>query len=320
MMANMDIGIYGLSSGSIALAKRLDETGRSVAMCDLPQDRGSGRKRLSPLEGREKVENYPDLTSLRSGLGQNARIFVFSHYDDYEKSAAGIAATLRPGDIVHECNAFPFGSIQAIQALYTEAGIAWMPIKIAMSRDESGSALSLVASAVGLDDVSRSLLEGIAKKRLDGRACYAELPDPRLVAASRAAYRGLLDTLLQGFADAYFIMGALLKMSPSEARMAFSDWGRTELDSPVLNAVRDILASMDESGESALSRILDTVKFDSSDLDSLALSVAFKIPQPLSFAALSARLMASMRDERVGASVSLSGAKSISPRPREFPQ
>jgi 6-phosphogluconate dehydrogenase len=318
MTAKREIGIYGFSFGSLALAKHLGDSGYPVAICDLP---ASGKKTRKPMDLPEyqlNVTRFDDIAGLRASLGDKPRIFAFSRYEGYEESSRVLAGALKSGDVVHECNAFPFASISAIRELYLSSGISWVPVKIALSREEDQIAPSIVASAQDLDQDSRELFMGIAKKRLDGKPCYAELPSPALIAASRAAYRSLLDTLLQGFADAYFIIGALLKMSPSEARMAFADWGKTELCSPVLSAVRDILAAMDESGESALSRILDTVKYDSSDLDSLALSVVFRIPQPLSYAALSARLMATMRDERVGASVSLSGAKNVSPRPREF--
>jgi 6-phosphogluconate dehydrogenase len=309
------IGIFGISPGSLVMARRIADLGRSVAMCGLP---GAGKDDGEESARAAGLRVLAGLTELKSELGPNARIFSFLRYGGYLEAAASLLKTLEPGDAVFESNAFPYAALEKTESEHEMAGVGWIPIKVAICAEDGREGISIVACGKGLDGQGRSLLSSIATDRLDGKPCYAEFPDARRFAAARASYRGLMDVMFQGFADAYRVISGLLGMSPFEARMAFAEWSKSELDSPVLHGMRDILGTMDESGAAALDMILDTVKLDSGDLDSITLSLSFGMPPPLSSAAFAARAVSALRDERLGASVALSGAKSVMPLGKEF--
>jgi 6-phosphogluconate dehydrogenase len=309
------IGIVGISPGSLFMARTLADSGAPVSICALP-----GEEKPLPEEAASdgRLSFQSCFGELKERLGPSARIFSFLRYQGYADAACALLSDLEAGDLVFEANAFPYDSIEALKARSAATGVLWIPIKAAVCSEEGSGGISIIAGSDDMPEDARELLRSIATRRLDGKLCYAELPDAHLIAAARSTYRGLLDVMLQGYADAYRVLSGLLKMSPFEARMVFSDWCRTELDSPVLHGMRDILGTMDESGEAALDMILDTVKIDSGDLDSLCLSLSFGIPPPLSSAAFTARAVSSLRDERLGASVALSGAGIAMPQGKEF--
>lgn len=309
------VGIVGVSSGSLTIARKLADSGAPVSICALPGDGGR------PPEGADtdgRLRFLPNVGELKERLGPSARIFSFLRYQGWNEASDELSDALEAGDLVFESNAFPYESIEKAEIRRDESGVAWIPIKVAACGEGGAGGISIVSGSADIPDDARELLRSIATKRLDGKLCYAELPDARLVAAARSTYRGLLDVMLQGYADAYRVIAGLLRMSPFEARMVFCDWAKTELDSPILHGMRDIMGTMDESGEAALDMILDTVKIDSGDLDSLSLSLSFGIPPPLSSAAFTARAVSALRDERLGASVALAGAGIAMPRGKEF--
>jgi 6-phosphogluconate dehydrogenase len=254
----------------------------------------------------EGLSFHEGLMEVAAGLPDRAAVFSFAHYADYRGSPMAVADSLRAGDALFEMNAFPSGSVSGAREACARAGAVWIPLKAAAPYRRS-SGYSIVASSRGLDDERKAILETLSAARLDGRPCLALVPDASSVALCRSAYRGMLDASIQALSDAVHAMGSILKMEPSMLRMALADFRKEGFDTPLLDAFMGILASMDEEGRANLSVVLDAVKLDSGDVDTNAFSMDPALPQPLAASAFTARALSLLREERVGASASLSG-------------
>lgn len=114
---------------------------------------------------------------------------------------------------------------------------------------------------------------------------------------------------MQLICEAYDIMRNLLGMTSAEMHDVFKKWNEGELNSYLIEITRDILTVMDEDGLPLLDKILDKAGQKGTGKWTVNASLDVAVPLTLITESVFARVLSSMKDERVLASKILTGPK-----------
>jgi 6-phosphogluconate dehydrogenase len=114
---------------------------------------------------------------------------------------------------------------------------------------------------------------------------------------------------MQLICEVYDIMKTLLHMTPDEIHDVFKNWNEGELKSYLIEITRDILAVKDLDGLPLLDKILDKAAQKATGKWAVNTSLDLATPLTLITESVFARILSSMKDERVLASRLLSGPK-----------
>jgi len=113
---------------------------------------------------------------------------------------------------------------------------------------------------------------------------------------------------MQLIAEAYYIMKNALDMSAKELHETFARWNKGELESYLIEITRDIFARMEgETGEPLVEKILDKAGQKGTGKWTSQSALDLGIATPTITEAVFARCLSAAKDERVAASMILSG-------------
>ncbi len=149
--------------------------------------------------------------------------------------------------------------------------------------------------------LARPILTKIAAQTEDGPCC-AYLGPGGAGHYVKMVHNGIEYAVIQLIAETYDIMQRMLGLAPKETAKTFSDWNKDELGSYLIGITADVLARVDEETSKPLVDLISdkaeqkgTGKWTSQDALDLG------VPIPTIDAAVSARIMSSLKDERLHA-------------------
>ncbi len=112
---------------------------------------------------------------------------------------------------------------------------------------------------------------------------------------------------MQLICEAYDVMRSVLGMTADEMHGVFSQWAQGELNSYLVEITRDILATQDDDGLPLVDKILDKAGQKGTGKWTVNLALDRAVPLALITESVFARVLSSMKDERVKASKILKG-------------
>lgn len=112
---------------------------------------------------------------------------------------------------------------------------------------------------------------------------------------------------MQLICEVYDVMRNLLGMTADEMAAVFKTWSEGDLKSYLIEITRDILAVKDEDGQPLVDKILDKAGQKGTGKWTVMTSLDVAVPLTLITESVFARVLSSMKDERVLASQILSG-------------
>ena len=112
---------------------------------------------------------------------------------------------------------------------------------------------------------------------------------------------------MQLICEVYDVMRTLLGMAPDEMHEVFKEWSAGDLKSYLIEITRDILAAKDQDGLPLLDKILDKAGQKGTGKWTIVTSLDVAVPLTLITESVFARVLSSMKDERVSASKILTG-------------
>ena len=115
---------------------------------------------------------------------------------------------------------------------------------------------------------------------------------------------------MQVIGEAYDIMRRGLGMNHDEMHGTFSEWDRGKLDSYLIEITADIMGTLDEDGEPLLEKILDAAGQKGTGKWTVISSMELGQPVSLVGEAVYARIVSSLKDQRVAAAEVLKGPDS----------
>lgn len=153
----------------------------------------------------------------------------------------------------------------------------------------------------------RPIFQAIAAKVDDGTPCCDWIGEEGSGHFIKMVHNGIEYGDMQLICEVYDVMRTLLGMTADEMHNVFKEWSEGELKSYLIEITRDILAVRDDDGLVLLDKILD--KAGQKGTGKWAVVTALEVAAPLTLIteAVFARVLSSMKDERVLASRALKG-------------
>jgi len=153
----------------------------------------------------------------------------------------------------------------------------------------------------------RPIFQAIAAKVDDGVPCCDWIGPEGSGHFVKMVHNGIEYGDMQLICEIYDVMRTLLGMTADEMHAVFKEWSQGELKSYLIEISRDILAAKDDDGLALLDKILD--KAGQKGTGKWAAVTALDVAAPLTLIteAVFARVLSSMKDERVLASKTLKG-------------
>ena len=151
------------------------------------------------------------------------------------------------------------------------------------------------------------IFQAIAAKVDGGTPCCDWIGEEGAGHFVKMVHNGIEYGDMQLICEAYDIMRKLLGMTAQEMHGVFEAWSEGKLKSYLIEITRDILAVRDEDGLPLLDKILDKAGQKGTGKWTVATSLDLGVPLTLVTESVFARVLSSLKDERVLASELLSG-------------
>jgi 6-phosphogluconate dehydrogenase len=148
----------------------------------------------------------------------------------------------------------------------------------------------------------KDILQSISAKVADGTPCCDWVGSDGAGHFVKMVHNGIEYGDMQVIAEAYQLMKVGLGKSHDEMSSAFREWGEAELDSYLIDITADILAFRDEAGAPLVEKILDTAGQKGTGKWTAISALDLGMPVTLVAEAVFARILSSLKDERVSAS------------------
>jgi 6-phosphogluconate dehydrogenase len=159
----------------------------------------------------------------------------------------------------------------------------------------------------------KPIFQAIAAKVDDGVPCCDWVGAEGAGHFVKMVHNGIEYGDMQLICEVYDVMRTLLGMTAEDMHAAFAEWSEGELSSYLIEITRDILAVKDQDGLPLVDKILDKAGQKGTGKWTVVTALDIGVPLTLITESVFARVLSSMKDERVLASSVLKG-----PRPH-FP-
>src|SRR5213075_2981180 len=153
----------------------------------------------------------------------------------------------------------------------------------------------------------KPIFQAIAAKVADGSPCCDWVGENGAGHYVKMVHNGIEYGDMQLICEAYNLMKNGLGMTADAMHNVFAEWYKGELNSYLIEITRDILAFKDTDGAPLVDKILDTAGQKGTGRWTVIASQELGIPITLIAEAVYARMISSLKDERVAASKKLRG-------------
>ena len=301
------IGLIGVGLMGENLALNMASKGFTVSVFD-----ASKGKLEKFVAGRGRGKSIQGCSSIQELIGSLALprkiMLMIPAGKPVDEIIEALSAFLDAGDIIIDGGNSHFsdtsrrtGMLEAKGLLYVGAGV---------SGGEEGALLgpSIMpgGSAAAWPSV-RPIFQAIAAKLDDGVPCCDWIGEEGSGHFVKMVHNGIEYGDMQLICEVYDVMRTLLGMTADEMHDVFRQWSEGKLKSYLIEITRDILAVRDDDGLPLLDKILD--KAGQKGTGKWAVVTALDVAAPLTLIteAVFARVLSSMKDERVLASHTLKG-------------
>jgi 6-phosphogluconate dehydrogenase len=153
----------------------------------------------------------------------------------------------------------------------------------------------------------KEIFQSVAAKVEGGIPCCDWVGESGAGHFVKMVHNGIEYGDMQLICEAYHLMSAGLGMKPEELAATFKKWNTTELDSYLIEITAAILEKKDEDGSYLVDKILDTAGQKGTGKWTIETAMDHAAPVTLIAEAVFARIISSLKNERVEASKLLPG-------------
>ena len=158
----------------------------------------------------------------------------------------------------------------------------------------------------------KEIFQAVSAK-VDGEPCCQWVGPDGAGHFVKMVHNGIEYGDMQLICEAYSLMENVLGMSCDEMHEVFKEWNTGVLDSYLIDITKDILAMKDEDGEPLVDKILDTAGQKGTGKWTGISALDLGVPLTLIGESVFARVLSSLKDERVRASAILGSRPDVSP-------
>ena len=311
-MAKANFGVIGLGVMGQNLALNVEEHGFHVAAWNLESDwtdRFLAENRAANLTGTKTLEEFV------GALERPRRILMMiAAGKPVDLTLEKLRPLLNKDDVVIDGGNSWFKETQVREAALAPTGICFVGMGVSGGQSGARKGPSLMPGGKkSAYDSLRPVLEAIAAKTASG-ACVAYVGPDGAGHFVKMVHNGIEYGDMQLIAEAYDLMRRGLGMSADEMADQFAEWNRGALESFLIHLTAHVLRVRDaETKEPLVDRVLDKAGQKGTGKWTAQVSLELGVAVPTMAAALDARVLSSMKADRVQAEKLLRGPSSARP-------
>ena len=303
-----EFGVIGLGVMGENLAFNIEEHGFPVSVWNLETEWVD--RFLKKSDGR-KFTGTKTLQEFTKSLARPRRILIMIKAGDpVDQTLENLAPLLEPGDIVIDGGNSWFKDTQRREASMRKKNLNFFGMGVSGGEEGARHGPSLMpGGAREAYEHVKPILQAIAAKT-DSGSCATYVGPDGAGHFVKMVHNGIEYGDMQLIAESYDILRKAAGLGAAELADIFSEWNRGPLESYLIEITSQIFTVKDpETGKPLVDQILDKAgqKGTGKWTAQVALDLAVSIPTIA--AAIDARVLSSMKDERVSASQNLHGPK-----------
>ena len=148
----------------------------------------------------------------------------------------------------------------------------------------------------------KDIFNAISAKTSDGASCCAWIGDNGAGHFVKMSHNGIEYGDMQLICEAYHLLREICGLSHDEMAKVFTEWNKGELDSYLIEITSEILGYKDTDGSPIVTKILDSAGQKGTGKWTVTGALDLAVPLSLIGESVFARLISSMKTERVAAS------------------
>jgi 6-phosphogluconate dehydrogenase len=301
-------GMIGLGVMGRNLAMNVEEHGFPVAVWNLETDWTDafiGQNPDKRLFGARTLEEFVAL------LEKPRRIMMMIKAGaPVDSTIERIRPLLEEGDILIDGGNSFFEDTRRRELELRESGIRFLGTGVSGGEEGARHGPSLMpgGSREAYEQV-QAIFERIAATS-DSGPCVTWVGPDAAGHFVKMVHNGIEYGDMQLIAEAYAILRIALNLEPEQLAAIFEEWNRGPLESFLIEITARIFRAQDEeSGRPLIDVVLDKAEQKGTGKWTVEHSLNLGVPVPTIAAALDARLLSSMKDERVAASQKIKGPR-----------
>ena len=214
-----------------------------------------------------------------------------------------LAPHLAPGDVVIDGGNSHFADTQRREAALRARGVSFVGMGVSGGEEGARNGPSLMpGGARPAYELLRPMLEAIAAKT-DSGPCVTYVGPDGAGHFTKMVHNGIEYGIMQAIAEAYNLLRHALDLPAEEVAAVFAEWNRGPLESYLIEVAAQVLRARDpETGHPLVERILDQAGQKGTGKWTAQSALDLGVPIPTIAAAIDARVLSSMKAERVSAS------------------
>jgi 6-phosphogluconate dehydrogenase len=315
-MSNAQFGMIGLAVMGRNLAQNIEEHGFSVAVWNLETPvtdefvAGNGGKRFTGTKS---------LQELCASLERPRRIMMMIKAGaPVDMTIDNLLPYLEPGDVVIDGGNSWFKDTQARTKRLEEKGLHFVGSGVSGGEEGARHGPSLMPGGSKESWTAiQPVFEAIAAKS-DSGPCVTHVGPDGAGHFVKMVHNGIEYGDMQLIAEAYDLLRKGRGASAEELAGIFDGWNRGPLESFLIEITAHIFRVKDEqSGAPLVEKVLDKAGQKGTGKWTAQVALDLAVPVPTIAAAIDARVLSSMKEERVAASKVIGGPKTSQPGDRE---
>ena len=310
-MEKADIGLIGLAVMGQNLVLNMADHGFRVAVFNRTTSKVDefldGPAKESSIIGTHSMEELVDsLTVPRKVMLMVKAGEVVDHFIEM------LIPLLEPGDVIIDGGNSHYPDSTRRTTYLKEKGLRF--IGTGVSGGEEGARFGPSIMPGGDPEawpLVKEIFQAVSAK-VDGEPCCQWVGPDGAGHFVKMVHNGIEYGDMQLICEAYSLMENVLGMSCDEMHEVFKEWNTGVLDSYLIDITKDILAVKDEDGEPLLDKILDTAGQKGTGKWTGISALDLGVPLTLIGESVFARVLSSLKDERVRASAILGSRPDVS--------
>lgn len=293
-------GVIGLGVMGQNLALNIEDHGRKVAVWNLEPD---WVDRFVTQNADRKIVGTKSLQDFAKALEPPRRILMMIKAGDpVDQMLQKLAPVLSPGDIVIDGGNSFFKDTQRREAEWRAKGLNFFGMGV--SGGEEGARFGPSLMPGGARDAyehMRPILESIAAKS-DSGPCVTYIGPDGAGHFVKMVHNGIEYGDMQLIAEAYDLLRRGMGLGAKELSDIFASWNSGLLESYLIDITAQVLSVTDpDTGKPLVDMVLDKAGQKGTGKWTAQIALDLAIPIPTIAAAIDARVLSSMKEERVRA-------------------
>jgi 6-phosphogluconate dehydrogenase len=300
------IGVIGMAVMGRNLALNINDHGFRVAVFN----REPGAMASAVKESGGRMVSSSSLPDLVSKLERPRKILMMIKAGAPVDQVMGdLQPLLEPGDIVIDGGNSWYGDTRRREKAYAAAGLRFVGAGVSGGEDGARHGPSIMPGGdPQAYELLRPIFEAIAAKT-DSGPCVTHVGPDGAGHFVKMVHNGIEYADMQLIAEAYDVLKRIGGLMPDALAKVFADWNTGPLESFLIEITAQVFRVRDPKGGFLVDHVLDKAGQKGTGKWTAQVALDLAVPVPGIAAAIDARVLSSMKDERVQASTILHGPK-----------